>query len=139
MAVSCADKTARPFCAVARRVSWRNVAERFSRGLTGNRLRRGAFQERGQSSAAIDNYIDQNKKPPKLFIWTAKANDILEKVIRAQASLNSLRSVRRTPLAPMRAAQRPHRAIGDQNLAKSTGISRRASMGVPLRVAGKNL
>ena len=42
---------------------------------------------------AIGNYIDHHNKNPKPFIWTAKANDILEKVTCAQASLNTRLSV----------------------------------------------
>jgi hypothetical protein len=38
-------------------------------------------------------YIDGHNKNPKPFIWTAKANDILEKVTRAQAALNNRLSV----------------------------------------------
>jgi hypothetical protein len=37
---------------------------------------------------AIGNYIDGHNESPKPFIWTAKANDILEKVTRARATLN---------------------------------------------------
>jgi len=42
---------------------------------------------------AIGNYIDQHNQNPKPFIWTAKASDILEKVTRAQASLDKRLSV----------------------------------------------
>jgi len=37
---------------------------------------------------AIGEYIDGHNQNPKPFIWTAKANDILQKVTRAQAVLN---------------------------------------------------
>jgi hypothetical protein len=39
------------------------------------------------------DYIDRHNESPKPFIWTAKANDILEKVTRAQAPLNKCLSV----------------------------------------------
>jgi hypothetical protein len=42
---------------------------------------------------AIGEYIDRNNQSPKPFIWTAKANDILEKVTRAQHALNKRLSV----------------------------------------------
>jgi hypothetical protein len=42
---------------------------------------------------AIGDYIDKHNDNPKLFIWTAKAADILEKVKRARASLNNRQSV----------------------------------------------
>jgi transposase len=73
--------------------SWLNMVERFFRDLTENQLRRGVFQDLEQLITAIGNYIDHHNKNPKPFIWTAKANDILEKVTRAQASLNKRLSV----------------------------------------------
>lgn len=68
--------------------SWLNMVERFFRDLTQNRLRRGVFQDLEQLIMAIGDYIDGHNKNPKPFIWTAKANDILEKVTRAQTTLN---------------------------------------------------
>ena len=68
--------------------SWLNMVERFFRDLTCNQLRRGVFQDLEQLIMAIGEYIDGHNKNPKPFIWTAKANDILEKVTRAQAVLN---------------------------------------------------
>ncbi|MDP3842237.1 MAG: IS630 family transposase, partial [Oxalobacteraceae bacterium] len=38
---------------------------------------------------AIDEYIVHHNKNPKPFIWTAKASDILQKVIRANSRLSS--------------------------------------------------
>ena len=55
-------------------------------------LRRGVFQDLEQLIMAIGEYIDGHNKNPKPFIWTAKANDILEKVTRAQSALNKRRS-----------------------------------------------
>ena len=72
--------------------SWLNMIERFFRDLTTNQIRRGVFQDLEQLITAIGNYIDHHNKKPKPFIWTAKANDILEKVTRAQATLNKRRS-----------------------------------------------
>lgn len=68
--------------------SWLNMIERFFRDLTENRIRRGAFQDLEQLIMAIGHYIDRHNESPKPFIWTAKANDILEKVTRARAALN---------------------------------------------------
>ena len=72
--------------------SWLNMIERFFRDLTTNQIRRGVFQDLEQLITAIGNYIDHHNKNPKPFIWTAKANDILEKVSRAQTTLNKRRS-----------------------------------------------
>jgi transposase len=68
--------------------SWLNMIERFFRDLTENRIRRGAFKDLEQLIMAIGHYIDRHNESPKPFIWTAKANDILEKVTRARAALN---------------------------------------------------
>ena len=57
-----------------------------------NRIRRGVFKDLEQLITAIGDYIDDHNKNPKPFIWTAKANDILEKVTRAQTALNKRRS-----------------------------------------------
>jgi transposase len=72
--------------------SWLNMVERFFRDFTHNRLRRGICQDLEQLIMAIGNYIDVHNQNPKPFIWTAKANDILEKVTRAQTALNKRRS-----------------------------------------------
>jgi hypothetical protein len=63
------------------------------RDLTENQLRRGIFKNLEQLIIAIGNYIDQHNQNPKPFIWTAKASDILQKVTRAQASLDKRLSV----------------------------------------------
>ena len=73
--------------------SWLNMIERFFRDLTDKRIRRGVFQDLEQLITAIGDYIDKHNANPKPFIWTAKANDILEKVTRAQAVLNNRLSV----------------------------------------------
>lgn len=73
--------------------SWLNMVERFFRDLTQNRLRRGVFRDVEELIMAIGDYIDRHNQKPKPFIWTAKANDILEKVKRAKRSLNNVQSV----------------------------------------------
>jgi transposase len=73
--------------------SWLNMIERFFRDLTEKRIRRGVFQYLEQLIVAIGDYIDRHNDNPKPFIWTAKANDILQKVTRAQAARNKRLSV----------------------------------------------
>jgi hypothetical protein len=65
-----------------------NMVERFFRDLTSNQLRLGVFRDPEQLIMAIGEYIDGHNQNPKPFIWTAKANDILQKVTRAQAVLH---------------------------------------------------
>lgn len=69
--------------------SWLNMVERFFRDLTNNRLRRGVFRDVEELIGAIGDYIDQHNRNPKPFVWTAKATDILEKVKRARAAVDT--------------------------------------------------
>ncbi len=69
------------------------MIERFFRDLRSQRIRRGSFASVHELIAALESYIAQPHQKPKPFIWTAKASDILEKVKRARAALNKLRSV----------------------------------------------
>ena len=72
--------------------SWLNMIERFFRDLTCNRVRRGVFHSVPELIAAIDGYIAQHNQQPKPFVWTAKASDILAKVLRGRAALNTVQS-----------------------------------------------
>ncbi len=69
--------------------SWLNMVERFFRDITTERLRRGVFTSVPELIAAINEYVDHHNIEPKPFIWTAKAKDILQKVIRANERLSS--------------------------------------------------
>jgi transposase len=69
--------------------SWLNMVERFFRDLTTERLRRSAFASVPDLIAAIDAYVAHHNQKPKPFIWTKSANDILQKVIRANRRLSS--------------------------------------------------
>ena len=69
--------------------SWLNMVERFFRDITTERLRRGVFRSVPELVTAIKKYIAVHNDNPKPFIWTAKANDILQKVIRANRRLSS--------------------------------------------------
>jgi len=69
--------------------SWLNMVERFFRDLSTQRLERGVFHSVAELVAAIEHYVATHNKDPKPFVWTAKARDILQKVIRANARLSS--------------------------------------------------
>ena len=73
--------------------SWLNMVERFFRDITVNRIRRGVFRDVIELVEAIDDYIARHNRSPKPFIWTASANDILEKVKRARKALLNVQSV----------------------------------------------
>ena len=69
--------------------SWLNMVERFFRDITTERLRRGVFTSVPDLISAINEYVGHHNIEPKPFIWTAKAKDILQKVIRANEHLSS--------------------------------------------------
>jgi transposase len=73
--------------------SWLNMIERFFRDLTEHRLKRGVFRDVEELISAIDQYVERHNASPKPFIWTASANDILEKVKRARKALDIVQSV----------------------------------------------
>jgi transposase len=72
--------------------SWLNLVERWFREITDKRIRRGVFKSVEQLIAAIQAYIEDHNSDPKPFVWTAKAQDILEKVGRARAVLDKIAS-----------------------------------------------
>lgn len=72
--------------------SWLNVIERWFRDLTHNRIRNGVFRSVAELEQAIRDYIDHHNANPKSFVWTKKAEDILEKVARARKALDNVPS-----------------------------------------------
>jgi transposase len=69
--------------------SWLSMIERFFRDISTERLRRGVFTCVPELIGAIDEYIAHHNTKPKLFIWTKRTRDILQKVIRANSRLSS--------------------------------------------------
>jgi transposase len=72
--------------------SWLNMIERWFREITDKRIRRDAFKSVPQLIAAIEDYIQHHNADPQPYIWTAKVQDILEKVRRARAVLDKMAS-----------------------------------------------
>ena len=68
--------------------SWLNLVERFFGELTAKRIRRGAFTSVAELHDAILSYIDEHNADPKPFVWTARAEQILDKVGRARLALD---------------------------------------------------
>ncbi len=73
--------------------SWLNMVERFFRDLSQNAIERGVFPNVPQLISTIESYVENHNRNPKPFIWTARASDILAKVVKARARLNKLQSV----------------------------------------------
>jgi transposase len=72
--------------------SWLNLVERWFREITDKRIRRGVFKSVAQLITAINDYIAQHNENPKSFTWTAKVEDILEKIARARKTLDKTAS-----------------------------------------------
>lgn len=63
--------------------SWLNLVERFFRSISTDRLARGVFSGVPELITAIESYIAVHDPNPKPYVWAAKANDILQKALRA--------------------------------------------------------
>lgn len=72
--------------------SWLNLVERWFRDLTDKAIRRGIFRSVPELIAAIENYLKVNNADPKPFIWTASAEQILEKVARGRVALDTVKT-----------------------------------------------
>jgi transposase len=70
--------------------SWLNLVERWFRELTTKRLRRGSFRGVPILKTAIEDYIDAHNADPKPLVWTAELKDILPKIARAHAALDTV-------------------------------------------------
>jgi transposase len=72
--------------------SWLNLVERWFRELTQKALRRGVFRSVPELVSAIYAYLDAHNADPKPFVWTASAEDILQKVHRGRVVLQQIAS-----------------------------------------------
>jgi transposase len=70
--------------------SWLNLVERWFREITTKRIRRGVFHSVPELITAIENFIEENNKHPKPFVWTKTADEIIAKVNRCKAILDSV-------------------------------------------------
>jgi transposase len=70
--------------------SWLNLVERWFGKLTDKRIRRGTFYSVDELEQAILEYLDENNKNPKPFVWTATVEQILAKVSRCKAILETV-------------------------------------------------
>lgn len=70
--------------------SWLNLVERFFGELTRKRLRRGAFKSVPELVAVIEEYIQMNNEDSKPFLWTKRAEEILQKVAHCKAVTETL-------------------------------------------------
>ncbi len=67
--------------------SWLNLVERFFGLLTQKQLKRGVFNSVQELEKSIMDFIEKRNEDCKPFIWTKSAEQILNKVERARATL----------------------------------------------------
>lgn len=70
--------------------SWLNLVERWFREITDKRIRRGSFQNVLTLIAAIKAYVDNHNQNPKVFVWSAPVERILDKIIKCKEVLGTL-------------------------------------------------
>ena len=70
--------------------SWLNLVERWFGEITRKRIRRGVFKSVPELIAAIEEYIRCHNEDPKPFVWTKRAEDIIEKVAHCRAVIETL-------------------------------------------------
>lgn len=70
--------------------SWLNLVERWFGEITRKRIRRGTFKSVADLEQTIYDYVEQHNNNPKPFVWTKKADEIIEKVKHCKAILKTL-------------------------------------------------
>jgi len=70
--------------------SWLNLVERWFGELTQKAVRRGAFVSVPDLVQAIEAFLAAWNADPQPFIWTAKLEEILQKIERARAKMESI-------------------------------------------------
>jgi len=72
--------------------SWLNMVERWFRDLTTRRIRRDSFGSVEALIRTIQAYIAHHNADPRPFVWTADLKDILPKIVRAHAALDTIKN-----------------------------------------------
>lgn len=69
--------------------SWLNLVERWFAEITRKRIRRGTFRSVAELNRAIHEYLRENNKNPRPFIWTATARQIMRKIRHCKEALDA--------------------------------------------------
>ena len=72
--------------------SWLNSVERWFRDLTTRRIRRDSFGSVEALIRTIEAYSAHHNGDPRPFVWTADRKDILPKILRAHATLDTTKN-----------------------------------------------
>ena len=76
--------------------SWLNLVERWFRELTDKAIRRGVFRSVPDLIAKIEEYLAAHNAKGTTFVWTATAEQILDKVARGRVSGQASTKLRHT-------------------------------------------
>jgi transposase len=71
--------------------SWLNLVERWFKELSDKAIRRASFLSVADLEKAIEEFMAAWNENPTPFIWTAKAEDILQKIERARATVEQIK------------------------------------------------
>jgi transposase len=71
--------------------SWLNLVERWFAELSEKAIRCGSFVSVPDLQEAIERFLEAWNQKPKPFIWTAKVEDIMQKIKRARAKLEQIK------------------------------------------------
>jgi transposase len=69
--------------------SWLNLIERWFAELANKAIRRGSFSGVGDLVVAIHEFLEASNRDPTVYVWTASAEAIMEKVARCKAILQT--------------------------------------------------
>jgi transposase len=70
--------------------SWLNLVERWFRDLTDKRIRRGSFTSVPQLIEAIMDYVNNHNQNPRIFVWSAPVEHIMDKIAKCKEALDSV-------------------------------------------------
>ena len=69
--------------------SWSNMVERWFGEITQKRIRRGTFKSVPALIKAIKEYVENHNQNPRVFVWTAPVERIMEKIAKSKEALDS--------------------------------------------------
>jgi transposase len=69
--------------------SWVNMVERWFAEITSKRIRRGSFRNVKDLIKTINSYIESHNQNPKVFVWTASVQSIMNKIAKCKEVLDA--------------------------------------------------
>ncbi len=70
--------------------SWLNMVERWFREITDKRIRRSSFCSVPELITAINQYIESHNQNPRVFVWSASVEKIMNKLSKCKEALDAL-------------------------------------------------